>query len=60
MLPKVAQLKTVLEDQLQQRESRSIPTEIVKPLEDQFNMLKEKERLMKEVIMGDFTNVSDM
>ena len=60
MLPKVTKLKAVLEDQLQQHEIRYIPTPIVKQLEDDFRMLKEKDELFMHVFMGDFTNVSDM
>ena len=32
----------------------------MKPLEDEFGMLKEKERLFRQVISGDFRNVSDI
>ena len=60
MLPKVSRLKAALEDQLHQNEIRSIPTEVVKPLEDELDVLKEKERLFRQVISGDFRNVSDM
>ena len=60
MLPKVSTLKAALEDQLHQNEIRSIPTEVVKPLEDELDVLKEKERLFRQVISGDFRNVSDM
>ena len=60
MLPKILKLKAVLEDKLQQHEIRSLPTPFVKQLEDDFRMLKEKEELFMHVIMGDFTNVSDM
>ncbi len=60
MLPQITKLIATLEAQLQQREIRSIPPSIVKPMEDQFDMLKDKERLYKQVNMDDFTNVSDM
>ena len=60
MLPKTTKLKATLEAQLQQREISSIPLQIVTPLVDQFDMLKDKDQLFKQVINDDFTNVSDM
>ncbi len=60
MLPKVSRLKAALEDQLHQNEIIAIPTQVVKPLEDELDMLKEKERLFRQVISGDFRNVSDI
>ena len=60
MLPKVSRLKAALEDQLRQNEIIAIPTQVVKPLEVELDMLKEKERLFRQVISGDFRNVSDI
>ena len=60
MLPKTMKLKATLEAQLEQREISSIPMQIVKPLVDQFDMLKQQEEVLAQVIDGDFENASDM
>ena len=59
VLPKITNLKAALEDQLQQREISYLPTPLVKPLEDKFELLKETERLFTQVI-NDTTNVKDI
>ena len=60
MLPKTMRLKATLEAQLEQREISSIPMQIVKPLVDQFDMLKHQEEVLAQVIDGDFENASDI